>query len=528
MKNIKILIILAFGALVLNSCSGFLDSKPVIGLTDETFYKTKGDAELAIVGCYDGMQQLYDNGVAFPLLSEVLSDNCYGGTGSNDGFGYQVLDQFDLSVSPSDGDQLNNNWTYYYKAIYRMNMLLSKMEQINWDGDEAYRTNIEAQARFLRAYCYFDMVRIWEKVPLILEPTMGNVGQASVEELYATIASDLKFVAENGSSVVEAGRVNKYAAKALLARVYLFYTGYYGASDLAGVTTKAEALQGLEDVVSSAKYGLVSNFKNLWPGASTYIDGDTISSTYIGKDNVETVFAIKYNITSNWDGNTDGNHWMIMNGLRSYAYPPYAMGWGACTVLPGLYNAYEALDTRRDASIISFAKEKIDFDNSNQREYTGYSTKKYIPIAVPSGKDLVLAEGAKSFMTGQYQDYVAIRYADVLLMAAELGSSNAQSYFDLVRARAGLTTKTVSQANIMEERRLEFAFEGIRYWDLLRQGVSVAAAAIAIEAVVKTGGVDANKVISSSKITTTRGFQMIPSTPLTLSAGKLIQNAGWE
>ncbi len=526
MKQIKIYLALAIGALLFNSCSGFLDSEPLTMLTDGNFYKTKADAELAIVGCYDGVQQI--GGVGFPVLSEVLSDNCFGGTGNNDDLKYQVLDEFNLSRSPGEVDILNTNWEGYYKAIYRMNVLLQKMDQIDWKGDDAYRNNIEAQARFLRANCYFEMVRIWERVPLLTEPASGNIPQSEPDDIYKAITEDLMYAAENGTETVEPGRINKYAAKAMLAKVYLFYTGYYQKADLVGLVTKADALQGLEDVISSTKYGLVEEYKNLWPAASTYIDGDTLATTFAGKDNSETVFSIKYNITSNWTGNTDGNPWLVMMGMRAQTFSPYGKGWGACTVLPGLYNDFETDDLRKSASIISFADENLEFDNTDTREVTGYINKKYIPLANPSGSDVAESAGGVSFMLSQYQDYVVIRYADVLLMAAELGSTNAQSYFDLVRARAGLTSKTATIENILDERRFEFAFEGIRYWDLLRQGIDVASSKIEINTTVLNGGVSTDKIISASNLVAKKGLQMIPQQQITRSGGTLTQNAGWQ
>ena len=90
------------------------------------------------------------------------------------------------------------NWKNYYKALYRVNMLLLKLDQIDWKGDVAYRNSIEAQARFLRAYFYFDMVRLWERVPLIIVPTKDNVPQAEPDDIYAQITDDLLFAAENG------------------------------------------------------------------------------------------------------------------------------------------------------------------------------------------------------------------------------------------------------------------------------------------------------------------------------------------
>lgn len=531
MKSLKIYSIIVAGALMLGSCSeSFLDSTPKTSLTDANFYQTLEDAELAIVGCYDGLQAVNQGGVSFPVASEVFSDNCYGGTGNNDGYGYQLLDEFNLQRSPSDQNLFEQNWIDFYKAIYRVNMLLQKMDQINWEGDDAKKNSIEAEARFLRAFLYFDMVRLWERVPLVIEPTEENVPQATPDEIYAQIAEDLLIAAEKGSGDVQPGRANKWTAKSLLGRVFLFYTGYYNKADLVGKASKSEVLGHLEDVISSTEYGLVEEFANLWPAASAtpVPESNTLESTYAGKDNQETIFAIKHNITSDYDGNTDGNHWMVMLGLREQAFSPYGRGWGAGPVNPELYNAYEEDDARRTASIIGIEEEGLAFDNSGQRGYTGYANKKYIPLALPDGSDVAAENGATNFMIGQYQDYVAIRYADVLLMAAELGSANAQDYFDLVRDRAGLGTKTVNPANILEERRLEFAFEGIRYWDLLRQGLETAAATIAEQTTVLDGGVETSKVINAQNIIDKRGFQMIPQNQINLSDNVLKQNDGWS
>lgn len=151
-------------------------------------------------------------------------------------------------------------------------------------------------------------------------------------------------------------------------------------------------------------------------------------------------------------------------------------------------------------------------------------------MADSAGKSLAEKMGGVSFQISQYQDFVSIRYADVLLMAAELGSSNAQTYFDDVRKRAfgaDFVQVPVSQAAIMEERRLEFAGEGIRYWDLLRQGISTAASTIAETVSLENGGVSTPKVITAANITKTKGLAQIPNSQITLSNGTLIQNEGW-
>ena len=136
-----------------------------------------------------------------------------------------------------------------------------------------------------------------------------------------------------------------------------------------------------------------------------------------------------------------------------------------------------------------------------------------------------------SFMIGQYQDYFVIRYSDVLLMAAELGSPKAQQYLTQVRNRAGLiTTVDPTKANILAERRMEFVGEGIRYWDLLRQGVASAASTIVANtsfSYFSNGGTAPTASLLQTNITTTRGFQKIPNDQITLSSGVLKQNAGW-
>ena len=531
MKNLKFYIpVIALLSLV--ACKkSFLDTEDVTSATEQNFYKTTDDAWKAMVGVYDGMQRAGSSGSGLQVIAaEVLSDNTFGGTGNADGFGYKMMDEFDKLASPSDQDMFGDNWAVYYKAIYRANMLLSHLDNVDWKGNTALRKVYESETRFIRAFLYFDMVRFWGNIPLITKPTAENVPQASPDSVYRLIAEDLKFAAANlpstnyGAQAVSThGRVTKWAAESLIGRVFLYYTGYYNKTDLVGSVNKPQALAYLEDVISNGGFGLVSNFANLWPAASL--------NNYAGEDNNETIFAIKYTYTSDWNGNVDGNHWMVMAGIRVQSIYPYGMGWGACTVNPKLWNAYDANDIRRNATIISIADENLDFQNKkDQREYTGYYLKKYTPLADATGKSLAEKMGGVSFMISQFQDFVAIRYSDVLLMAAELGSSNAQKYFDDVRKRAfgaNFVQVPVNQANIMKERRLEFAGEGIRYWDLLRQGISTAASTIAETATVENGGVSTTKTISAANITKTKGLQQIPNSQITLSSGTLKQNEGW-
>jgi len=531
MKKLKLYIPIIVLLSLVACKKSFLDTEDVTTATEQNFYKTSNDAWKALVGVYDGMQRAGASGSGLDVVAtEVMSDDAFGGTGNADGLGFQMMDEFDKDRSPSDQDLFGDNWKAYYKGVYRANMLLTHLDQVDWKGSEGLRKVYESEARFIRAYLYFDMVRFWGNIPLITKPTTDNVPQANPDSVYRLIAEDLKFAAENLPSISYAdqdpathGRVTKWAAESLLGRVYLYYTGYYGKPDLVGVVNQAQALAYLEDVISKGGFGLVSNFANLWPAASI--------NNYAGEDNQETVFATKYTYTSDWNGNVDGNQWLVMLGIRVQTIPPYGLGWGAATVDPKLWNAYDANDTRRSASIISIADENLDFKNKkDQREYTGYYWKKYTPMADASGTSLAEKMGGVSFQISQFQDYVSIRYADVLLMAAELGSPNAQQYFDLVRSRAfgsNFVQVPVNKANILNERKLEFAGEGIRYWDLLRQGINVAASTIAETTTVENGGVAATKAISASKITETQGLAQIPNSQITLSDGVLKQNTGW-
>lgn len=553
--------ILALGlfSLGLASCTdSFLDVESKTESSTGNYYKTESDAYRALVGCYDGWQcTTSSEGVGFYLASEMMADECYGATGVADGRNYQVIDRFDQAQSLSDLNLYETDWKNYYAAVYRCNELISRADGINWTS-EATKGTYLGEAHAIRALCYFDMVRLWENIPLLDTPTTDNIAQAAPDEVYRLIISDLKYAAENipanaypkAQAASNDGHITKYAAEALLARVYLFYSGYYGKepADL----TKAEALAAVEDVIASEEFDLVKEFKNLWPAASVTwtanADGSyTKTDTYAGRGNVETVLAQKFNYTSDYNGNADGNRWQVMIAPRNLITVPYGQGWGACTVSPKLVNSYQSGDTRAAASIIDYTSEGIaDRDNfsllyNDQREYTGYGIKKYAPLAIwqqaddgtwsevneVMGKEI----GAGEYQISQYQDFVVVRYSDVLLMAAELGSPNAQAYLDAVRDRAfgGDTGKrvTATKENILKERMYEFAFEGLRYWDLLRQGVDVAAAEIAETRTLLSGGVEDVVTIQGSKITATRGLCQIPYNQINLSNGVLKQNAGW-
>lgn len=572
MKSLRIYFITALGlvGLGLASCAdSFLDVEPETSLFDENFYATQADAEMALIGCYDGWQRTSsDADVSFYLLSEVMSDQCFGATGTNDKRNYQIIDRFDISEEPTFTDLANNLWVSYYRGIFRCNKLLQELDNIAWNGEDeaarlANRNRVEGETRVLRALLYFDMVRLFGNIPLLTEPTEENLPQVNPDEVYRLIAEDLLFGAGNipanaypkANASENDGRITQHAAKALLARVYLYYTGYFDQTDLVGMVSAQQALTGLEEVIASEEFALVGEFKNLWEAASTTVEEDeagnkVMQSSFAGRGNSETVLAQKFNYTQDYNGNMDGNRWLVMMGMRNTNIFPYGRGWGACTVHPKVAQAYDNGDTRRTASMVDFEGEGIlaDFEGiETQREYTGYSVKKYTPMSKweqdPNTNEWRLVDGVAGlgegdFQVSQYQDYIVIRYADVLLMAAELGSANAGEYLNRVRRRAFTVDGEVaaefsevaaSDQNIMEERELEFAFEGLRYWDLLRQGVDYAASVISEEAGVEVlSGEEADQVvIESNNFTSKKGLFQIPQTQISLSNRLLKQNAGW-
>lgn len=567
----KIFNIFALGLLTagLASCGdSFLDVESKTETTTENYYKTENDASRALIGCYDGWQCTVSNGPTFALhyLTELLSDECFGGTGANDARNSQLIDRMDIGQDPSQVNLFDDLWTYYYAAIYRCNELIAHEDQIGWSNEET-RGRIMGEARAIRAICYFDLVRLFENVPLLTAPSSDNLPQAAPAEVYAQIVEDLKYAAANipadayskADAANNDGRITSYAAKALLARVYLFYNGVYGGEP--GTLTKAEALQGLEEIIRSGEYSLVPLFKNLWFCASTTFDENNKEvSTYAGDGNSEVILDMKFNYTSDYNGNAGGNNAIQMFSVRGGTFKaPYGQGWGGATVPKSFVASFATGDQRREASVIDLKSEGIEDMSeyqkalSDQREYTGYFNKKYTARSKyfqDEKGNWSLTHYYNDVMAGDFQisqpiSFVVMRYADVLLMAAELGSSNAQNYFNQVRQRAftedngeGGTqlsgyyqAKTATKANILEERRLEFAFEGQRWFDLRRQDADGSIAAAAITAgsgeVVLTGGSEETMNYTASNITSKRGFMQIPLTQIQRSNGVLKQNAGW-
>lgn len=549
LRNNILMVSMAAASMMMTGCAeSFLDVSSKTESTTDNNYRTEGDAWRALIGCYDGWRQVSSApGIGFYCASIICSDETYGATGNGDGRGWQVVDRFDQNQSPADLNIYEQDWKSYYAAVYRCNELIAHEDQINWAPGGKQGTYM-GEVRGLRALLYFDMVRMWGNIPLYTEPVNENKPQVPADDVYTVIFDDLKYAIENipadaypkAQASSNDGHFTKFAAEAILARAYLFYTGYYG-HEPAGVTA-ADALAACEDVIANSGCSLVPEYKDLWAAASLVpmSDGskgwDPTLSTYAGEANSEIVLQMKFTPSQDYNGNNDSNRWQVMVGMRSINSSPYGKGWGGCTVCPSYVDMYESGDKRLTASVIDLEGEGITsldaFEASykDQREYTGYSVKKYSPLCYADGSSAVNGpdQDEGGFQEQNPQNWVIVRLADVMLMAAELGSSKAQSYLDQIRSRAGLASVPANKANILKERAFELAFEGHRYWDLLRQGIDYAANTIAASSgKVHSGAKDDYVDISAAKIKATNGLMQIPYNQIVLSNGVLHQNPGW-
>ena len=511
---------------VLGACSeDFLSKEPYTEKVEENFYKTPKDAHEGLIAIYDMLQR--DEYGSSLLISEQASDDCFGGYGTADAQSDLEWDRF-LYVSNKDMNA--SAWKLPYQGIYRANVLLENLKNVDWGTDTKLKAKYEAEARFLRAHFHFQLAKMFGDIVAMDKPINADqfyAPRVAPEVTYALIANDVKFAADNlgpenysQSKNPDFGRITKWAAEAYLSRTFLFYTDYYKKADLAGVVTKAQVVSYINDAVNNSGHDLVADYSHLWLAASL--------DKFAGEDNTEMVWSVRYNGSGKGDWNLhEGNRFQVLIAPRGGSIGRYGTGWGGATVNPKLYNAYGAGDTRRDATIINFAGENLNFDpqTRDQRQYTGYAWKKYCPITDEAGKAIVEINGG-NFQIDNYQDYAVIRFADVLLMASELnlGTNNgfAQTCLDRVRDRAYKDTThhlTVSKSVIMDERRLELALEGQRYFDLIRQGTAVAKAAI--------DNTNADPQFNVTFRTETLGWFPLPQSQIVLSNGPMTQNPGW-
>jgi len=535
--------------LTFTSCGDdFLDRKNLYQLDESSYYSNPQQIKEALTAVYAALPT--EHGFSSEVLvAELMSDDRFAGGGPED-IGAQGLDEFKLTKD----DLFDNLWAEAYVGIFRANMLILHFDQAEFENQEEH-DQLLGEAHFLRAYFYFRLARFFGTCPLIIDPTgEKNVPKAPVDDLFAQIATDLKTAIDimpaKSYDTFVSGHATKWAAEALMARVYLFYSGTYNKDSMplneGGTVSKSNVQDWLVDLIGNSGHKLVSDFRNIWPYSHNkdYTFARDNNLSWVGEDpesgNSETIFAIKYGPLANWGGKLHyANQVPLFMGFRGLNNTPFGKGWGWGTVNPQLWDSFEDGDIRQAGSIINVNNndEGPEFLNKykpggwNAQQETGYWNKKYVPITEKGddgkwyGMYYLMYGGTANIQLWNLQDQILIRFADVLLMAAELECPNAQQYLDMVRARAGLESVPVTLDNIKKERRHELAFEGLRYHDLMRWHDLESAFSVVKDIPIINAKVPAT--YNQEYRPETNGFLAIPPSQIRISGGVLEQNPGW-
>ncbi|WP_338841397.1 RagB/SusD family nutrient uptake outer membrane protein [Flavobacterium ginsenosidimutans] len=462
-KNIRYSFIAA-GLLLLGSSCGedFLTVEPKGLPLVDNYYKDEAEAFSALVAVYDIMGKQSKGFENMITMLNAGSDDFYaGGGGPGDGAGIHAFDNYKL-------DKINmprSYWGDFFQGIARANILLVKLPDV--DMPDAKKARFAAEAKALRGYFYFELVRTFKNLPLILTPISPAEGykvtQVAPEEIYAQIEKDLieaKAVLPGKVDVpTEGGRLSKGAVQALLGKVYL----YEGKNSLAAA--EFADVNGTPGGTSMYGYKLLTKFSDLWVISNKFNSEAIIEIMHTDKSNADWGF---------WGGGADeGNSVNIMVGPRGYerkdlTLADYISGWSFNPVTQSLYDALKG-DPRFESTIFDLralvAANKAKYASGDQD--TGYFLKKFMPLNSDT------SDGGGATALNYKQDTYAIRLADTYLMEAEaLGGTGAraQALLDAVRARVGLASVPVSLDAIANERRLELAGEGHRWFDLVRTG----------------------------------------------------------
>jgi hypothetical protein len=466
MRTIKINYLLAAVTIVaLASCKkSFIDINPQGQFLSNSYYANADQAYSALVAVYDPVRKNsggFDNMLA--LMNSGSDDHFAGGGNSTDGMQLQSFSNYTITANLMAA----SFWNDPYQGITRANVLLQKLPAVP-AMDNNLRARFAAEAKTLRAYYYFNLVRMFKNVPLLLEPlktdNIYDVAQAKPEDVYAQIEKDLTEAINDLPTTLtlatEAGRLTKGAAKALLGKVFLYEK------------KNAQAAQQLADVngptpggTSPLGYKLLTNFSDLWAPANKF--------------NTESIFEETHSAAGNSDwgwwgsGRDEGNTANVQVGPRSYerldqTAPDLPSGWSFMVFTQNFYDFINT-DPRFEATLLDVkalaAAGKVKYIAGYQN--TGYFLNKFLPR-----KPDVSKGGGAADLNYRQNTYI-IRLADTYLMEAEaLGGTGAraQALLDAVRARVGLTSVPVSLAAIKTERRAELAGEGHRWFDLVRWG----------------------------------------------------------
>ncbi|GAB4023545.1 RagB/SusD family nutrient uptake outer membrane protein [Spirosoma koreense] len=423
MKKIAIILTAVVG---LTACQkNFLDLKPLSQPNVDNFYKTATDFNNAVNGAYDALQSSNQYGNDFFTLIEARSDNVLDNDPSSSaGLRYNI----DRFIEPTTNTILRDTWGSLYTGINRCNLILDKIDAVTMDA--TLKARYKGEAQFIRALSYFNLVRLWGKVPLVL--TAGTTTDArsyvrnEVTDIYAAIEKDLTAAAAGLPATYtgnDIGRATSGAAKGLLGKVYVTEKKY----DLAVST--------LKDLVNGTTYQLLPNVADVF--------------LVTNKNNAELLFSVKYK----------------KGGLQGEGHGSWFGTSIGDNIEPSLRAAYPTGDKRLPLTVQVPVPSSI---NAVPRKY-------YDELSATNDVG---------------NDFPVLRFADVLLLYAEAlnqvgyqATGDAFTALNRVRTRAGvaaytsaqLATKEAFQTAVIAERRLELALENDRWFDLVRTGTAVAA-----------------------------------------------------
>lgn len=447
------LIAIALLGFSFSSCSDFLEQNPQTDLSENDFYKTADDILSAVNGAYSSLQEgdIYGNWYVF---GEIPSDNTRNQLSGS----VTTQNEFDQFYIDTQNSMIANFWKAAYKVINRTNTILGRIDGIEINTELANRYKLEC--KFIRALMYFNLVRVYGDVPLVLKEISisesYDILREPKENVYNQIIADLKEAQDLpvSYSTAEDGRATQGAAKALLANVYMTLHKY------------AEAETILAEIINSGQYSLLENT----PG-SLNIDGYKNVFSPVNHNSKEGIFEIQFLKGGYGEGSNYANNFAPENSGTNVV----AVGGTGGNNIPemDIYNAYEEGDLRRD-----FSMSLGYYDNRKNNEW-------------------VESRYVCKFMDVPYQNndasnnYPVIRYADVILMYAEALNQNGKTaeackYLNMTRRRGfGYQTTETSPVDLQttdkaqfalmveQERRVELAFENHRWFDLIRTGRAV-------------------------------------------------------
>jgi len=577
MKKLQYIASAVLAVLPFAACEDALDTQSYTESNTQNFPTTMSDVEMLVTSMYANLNhQAAKPESSYLLTNLIASDDMLAGGGT---------DALSMDHITMDSEtHFDFCWDIHYKGIYAANSCLEGLALMKETGrvnDQELFDQRCGEAYFMRAFQYYELAELFGGVPLITSTMQEtNVPRATAEEVWGQVASDLQQAIQLMSDkkyneYVEAGHATRWAAEALLARCFLFYTGFYQKESMpladGGSLSRQQVTEWLNDCILNSGHSLVGDFRNLWAYTNEYtvdeykytagvtgVDGQPL--LWAGNGNPEAVFAIKFGNFAGYSYTNQGgyaNLYLAFFGVKSKSDNGAAFPFGNTnslgTVTPCLWNSWDAAsgDLRREASV-AVADNEFDLDNfesgevRGQWEETGYWNKKLQPILSRKAFEKQGAWANSLFWTASpefsgmtdayiqprwaamFEDLYVIRFADVLLMHSEL-TGNAEN-MNRVRARVGLAPVSYSEENLRNERRHELAFEGQRFPDIRRWHIAEEALSeqnntplqnLGVSTVLRDGHY-------ASRYQATQGFWPIPSTQIHLSNGVLTQNAGWD